>query len=149
MYSMIQLKTLVSYGRHRTRLLSLGRGFIPIPVVLMCLAFLPQMRAAPGASTPGQGTYGSAAVEDPRALLLQMRAAPDVSPPPDGVYGGSTAEGYKALFRLTNGAFDTAIGWLSLASDTTSSFNTGVGAGTLVLNNGNENTATGAGALLL
>ena len=81
-----------------------------------------------------------------------MRATPDVSPPPDGVYGGSTAEGYQALFNLGNdgpGGFDTAIGWRSLYFDTTASFNTGVGAGTLALNNADENTASGAGALLL
>jgi len=78
-----------------------------------------------------------------------MRAAPDVSPPPDGVYGGSTAEGHEALFNLTTGGFDTALGWRSSYFDTTASFNTGVGAGTLALNNGDENTASGAGALLL
>jgi hypothetical protein len=37
---------------------------------------------------------------------------------------------------------------LSLRGLTTGSFNTGVGAGTLALNNGERNTATGAGALL-
>jgi hypothetical protein len=78
-----------------------------------------------------------------------MRAAPDVSPPPDGVYGGSTAEGHEALFNLSTGGFDTALGWRSSYFDTTASFNTGVGAGTLALNNGDENTASGAGALLL
>src|SRR6059058_4125927 len=57
--------------------------------------------------------------------------------------------GLYALFSLTNGAFNTAIGWESIATATTASFNTGVGAGTLALNNGDENTASGAGALLL
>jgi hypothetical protein len=149
MYSLIQLKKLVSCGRDRTRLLSLGRGFVPIPLVLMCLAFLPQMRAGPGVNTTGQETYGSRTVEDARALMLQMPAAPDVTPPPDGVYSGSTAEGHQALFNLTTGGFDTALGWRSLYFDTTASFNTGAGAGTLALNNADENTATGAGALLL
>jgi len=49
------------------------------------------------------------------------------------------------LFRSGN----TAIGWFSLASNTDGSFNTGVGAGALDLNNGGENTAVGTGALLL
>src|SRR6267378_3099054 len=120
MYSLIQPRTLVLRGRDRARPLPLRRGFLLIAHVLVCFGLLPQ-----------------------------MRAAPDVSPPPDGVYGGSTAEGHEALFNLTTGGFDTALGWRSSYFDTTASFNTGVGAGTLALNNGDENTASGAGALLL
>lgn len=77
------------------------------------------------------------------------QAAPDVSPPPDGGYaGGNTAEGQRALSSRTTGIYNNAIGIYSLLSLTTASFNTGDGAGTLLLNNANENTATGAGALL-
>jgi trimeric autotransporter adhesin len=73
-----------------------------------------------------------------------------VSPPPDGGYPNfTTAEGQNALFSLTSGAANTAVGWFSLKSVTTGSFNTGVGAGTLVLNTGAENTAIGTAALLL
>ena len=72
-----------------------------------------------------------------------------VSPPPDGGYpGGNTAEGQNALLSLTTGGYNMAVGFFSLRSDTTGSFNTGVGAGTLFVNNANQNTATGAGALL-
>jgi len=120
MYSLIQLKTLVSCGRDLAPSLPLRRRCLLIPLILTGLAFLPQ-----------------------------VQAASDVDPPPDGVYGGSTAEGYQALHHLTTGAFETAIGWESLATDTTGNYNTGVGAGTLALNNGDENAATGAGALLL
>ena len=80
------------------------------------------------------------------ALLAKVEA---VSPPPDGDYpGGNTAEGQEALFSLTSGIYNTALGWLSLESVSTGDLNTGVGAGTLVFNTANENTATGAGALL-
>ena len=73
-----------------------------------------------------------------------------VSPPPDGGYPGfTTAEGTNALNFLTTGAGNTGVGWRSLFSNTTSNFNTGVGAGTLVLNTGDSNTAVGAAALLL
>jgi hypothetical protein len=75
-----------------------------------------------------------------------------VSPPPDGGYpGGNTAEGFNALFNLSteDGAFNTAIGFYSLFSNTTGSLNTAVGAGALDLNTGDNNTATGAAALLL
>ena len=41
-----------------------------------------------------------------------------VMPPPDGGYPGfNTAEGQKALFNLSTGAGNTAIGWFSLFSN--------------------------------
>jgi hypothetical protein len=73
-----------------------------------------------------------------------------VSPAPDGCYPNfTTAEGCDALSLLTTGAGNTALGWRSLFLNTVGSFNTGVGAGALVLNNGSSNTAVGAAALLL
>jgi hypothetical protein len=54
----------------------------------------------------------------------------------------------SALLSLTSGGYNTAIGFWSLRSDTTTSFNTGIGAGTLFANIGEQNTATGALALL-
>ena len=72
-----------------------------------------------------------------------------VSPPPDGGYpGGNTAEGYLSLGSLTTSTYNTAVGIFSLESLTTGSFCTGLGAGTLLANTADENTATGAGALL-
>jgi hypothetical protein len=72
-----------------------------------------------------------------------------VSPAPDGGYPGfNTAEGQNALKNLSTGQGNTGLGWFSLFSDTTASFNTGVGAGTLVLNTADANTAVGAVALL-
>jgi hypothetical protein len=72
-----------------------------------------------------------------------------VVPAPDGGYpGGNTAEGQNALLSLTCGTYNAAVGFLSLSSDSTGSFNTGIGAGTLLANTADENTATGAGALL-
>src|SRR5215208_2709917 len=69
-------------------------------------------------------------------LLPQVEA---VVPPPDGGYPNfTTAEGQNALFSLTTGAANTAVGWFSLKSVTAGSFNTGVGAGTLVLNTGDK-----------
>ena len=72
-----------------------------------------------------------------------------VFPPPDGGYPNfNTAEGTNALDNLTSGAGNTAVGWHSLFSDVVASFNTAVGAGTLLFNNADENTAIGAAALL-
>lgn len=81
------------------------------------------------------------------ALLPKAQA---VIPPPDGGYSNfTTAEGANALLHLTSGVGNTALGWSSLFSDTTASYNTGVGAGALALNNADQNTAIGAGALFL
>jgi uncharacterized coiled-coil protein SlyX len=74
-------------------------------------------------------------------LLPQMQASPQVVPAPDGCYPGfTTAEGCQALQNLTTGTGNTGVGWRSLFS---------VGAGALVLNTGDSNTAVGAVALLL
>src|SRR5215211_6920186 len=73
-----------------------------------------------------------------------------VVPAPDGGYPNfNTAEGSNALQNLGTGTANTAAGWYSLFTGSTGSFNTGVGAGALVLNNGDENTAVGTAALLL
>jgi Chaperone of endosialidase len=79
-----------------------------------------------------------------------------VNPAPDGGYPGvNTAEGSDALQHLTIGVANAAIGWRSLFSNTEGSYNTALGAGTLLLNVGNQstgegtqNTAIGAAALL-
>jgi len=86
----------------------------------------------------------SASVIFATALISQA-----LTPPPDGGYdGGNTAEGQNTLFSLTNGAYNTAVGFLSLKSNATGNFNTGLGAGALFLNTADSNTAIGAGALL-
>ena len=84
------------------------------------------------------------------ATIAFLPVAQPVSPAPDGCYPNfTTAEGCNALGSLTTGAGNTAVGWFSLFSNTTTDFNTGVGAGTLALNNADNNTAVGAAALFL
>ena len=84
------------------------------------------------------------------AFSLMAHAEPDVSPPPDGGYPGfTTAEGQNALKNLTSGFGNSAFGWYSLFSVTSASYNTGLGAGTLALNTGQANTASGVAALIL
>jgi hypothetical protein len=80
---------------------------------------------------------------------VALPKADAVNPPPDGGYpGGNTAEGQNALFSLTGGTFNTAVGFFSLRSDIIGNFNTAVGAGTLLATTAYQNTAIGAGALL-
>jgi Chaperone of endosialidase len=87
------------------------------------------------------------------AVLISLVCLPKVravTPPPDGGYPNfTTAEGTNALKNLSTGAGNTGLGWYSLFSDTAASFNTAVGAGTLVINTADNNTAVGAAALLL
>jgi uncharacterized coiled-coil protein SlyX len=79
------------------------------------------------------------------ALAPQAQA---ISPSPDGGYpGANTAEGQNALFSLTSGVYNTAVGWLSLTSNATGNANTAVGAGALFATTADQNTAVGAGAL--
>jgi hypothetical protein len=58
-------------------------------------------------------------------------------------------KGRIAFFSLTSGAANTALGRFSLHSITTGIFNTGIDAGTLVLNTGDENAGIGTTAFLL
>jgi Chaperone of endosialidase len=82
------------------------------------------------------------------ALVLAQRTQA-VNPSPDGGYaGGNTAEGQDALLNLTSGTFNTAVGLISLRDIKKGNLNTALGAGTLFVNGADENTATGAGALL-
>jgi Chaperone of endosialidase len=91
------------------------------------------------------------------ALLPKAQAAPAPETPDPGAVGGSlnTADGDHALFNVTTGIGNAALGWFSLLSNTDGSFNTAVGAGTLLLNVGDQttgdglqNTAVGTAALL-
>src|SRR5215472_8411509 len=84
------------------------------------------------------------------SLAIVGQKAQAVSPAPDGCYPGyTTAEGCGALNILTTGLGNTGLGWRALFSNATNNFNTGVGAGALALNTGEENTAVGAAAGLL
>src|SRR5207244_3956602 len=115
MYSLNQVKTLALCGRDPARSLPLWRGFLLIPLILVCFALAPQTQAV----TPSpDGCYGDNTTFN-------------------------TAEGCDALFLNSSsgtgfvvGSGNTGIGWRSLYSDSAGNFNTGCGGGTLALNNG-------------
>jgi hypothetical protein len=117
MYPLNQLKTLVSCGRDPARSLPLRRGFLLIPLTLVCFALSPQVQSA--TDTP-----------DPGPLPIS-----------------NTADGQLALSGVT-GIYNSAFGIYALLSNGAANFNTGVGAGTLLVNTASEQTAVGAGALL-
>jgi trimeric autotransporter adhesin len=89
--------------------------------------------------------------------VMPVQTAPVPETPDPGAVGGSfnTADGTRALGNVTTGIANAAFGWFSLLSNTDGSFNTAVGAATLILNIGDqttgeglENTAVGTAALL-
>ncbi len=89
----------------------------------MCLAFLPQLRAAPEASTPREGTY---------ALFSLTTGAFE------------TAIGWESLATNTTASYNTGVGAGTLALNNADE-NTASGAGALLLNTtGAANTANGA-----
>src|SRR5262249_5020372 len=121
MYTLNQVKMLVPWGRDPARSLPLWRGFLLIPLILVCFAFAPQTRAQ------GGGTCLDGC---------------------DTNFG--TFQGDNALISNGSvGAGNTAFGWRSLFSNSTANFNTAVGGGALAFNNGESNTAVGAAALAL
>jgi hypothetical protein len=66
----------------------------------------------------------------------------------DPVPTSNTADGQGALGSITTGLYNSAFGFLTVLSLSDGNFDTGVGAGALLLDNGGTNTAVGAGALL-
>jgi hypothetical protein len=79
--------------------------------------------------------------------LTQVQAAVN-TPDPGSVPATNTADGASALGSITSGTFNAAFGFFSLLLLTDADFNTGIGAGALLVNNASDNTAVGAGALL-
>jgi Chaperone of endosialidase len=118
--SNIQLKATTP----RRKNLRPGLFVIPLVLAFVGLAFSPRAQATP-----------------PGALR----------PPPDGGYfNETTAEGDGALFSLTTGFGNTALGFYALHSETTGSFNTATGRNALRFHiTGNHNTATGGAALAI
>ena len=134
MHSLNQVNKLVSCGRDPARSLPLWRGFLLIPLILVCFAFAPQTRAvvpAPDGFYPGLNT-----AEGQDALFALTSGT------------GNTGLGWRALF-FNNADFNTAVGAAAGALNFSGTANTSVGFGALLVNNaGSRNTAAGAAALL-
>ena len=80
--------------------------------------------------------------------LLPVANAGEPAAPDTAIAGGNTADGYLALLNLNGGFYNSAFGVFSLLSLTDANFDTGIGAGALLSDNGGTNTAVGAGALI-
>src|SRR5437879_12988358 len=80
-------------------------------------------------------------------LCQQMQSATDTPDPGGYLATSNTADVQGALGSLTTGLYNSAFGFLSVLSLSDGNFDTGVGAGALLVDNGGQNTAVGAGAL--
>jgi hypothetical protein len=136
--------------RNSTNYARSPRGFVLIPLLIVCFALLPGGQATPeeGPATPATPQEASTAPEIPANLnprVMQLPTTPD-----PGSVGGSfnTADGQNALASVITGSANTAVGWFALFSNAENSFNTATGAGALLFNTADNNTAFGAAALL-
>ena len=83
MYSLIQLKTLVSCGRDPARSLPLRRGFLLIPLILVSFALCQQVQAAPSLETPDPGALPLSNTADGASALASITSA--------GIYNSAPA----------------------------------------------------------
>ena len=135
MHSLNQVNKLVSCGRDPARSLPLWRGFLLIPLILVCFAFAPQTRAVVPAPDGCYSNFNTA--EGCQALQFIIGG------------DGNTGLGWRSLFSTTGGDFNTGVGAGTLVLNGQGNDNTAVGAVALLLNDaGERNTAVGAGAMV-
>ena len=120
--------------RNSTNYSPLRRAFIVIPLVLMCFALSPRVRAV----TPApDGGYPGANTAEGTDALFSLTSGID-----------NTALGFEALFHITAGNFNTAQGFRALFRNTTGFQNTATGVNALITNTtGRSNTANGVNTL--
>jgi len=129
----------------------LRRGFLLIPLLLVCFGLLPTARAVTPA--PDGGYPGFNTAEGVNALFSLTTGAANTANGYEALYHNTagyfnTATGYEALYHDTTGFDNTANGSQALASNTTGSQNTANGTDALYSNTtGNQNTANGYAAL--
>ena len=137
--------------RNSTNYSPLRRAFIVIPLVLMCFALSPRVRAVTPA--PDGGYPGANTAEGTDALFSLTSGIDNTALGFEALFHNTagnfnTAEGFRALFRNTTGFQNTATGVNALITNTTGSSNTANGVNTLFRNTtGFQNAATGVQAL--
>jgi len=146
----------------------LQRAFILIPLLLMCFALSPRVRAvtpAPDGGYPGNNTAegtnalfnlttghnntanGTAALSS-NTIGVQNTATGALALFSNSTASGNTADGFEALVHNTTGFLNTGTGWHALFANTTGFHNTADGFAALLGNTtGNHNTANGDTAL--
>ena len=145
------MKTIILPTRSPIRRLSLRRGFLLIPLVLVCLGLAPMVQAV-GPDTDGS-IPGSNNGEGLGVLVNRTTGVWNTGTGFEALNhltagNQNTATGLRALTSDTNGGFNTATGVLSLFSNTSGFFNSATGAYSLANNTiASYNTANGYAAL--
>src|ERR1700745_2555997 len=134
MYSLNQVKKLVSCGRDPARSVPFWRGFLLIPLILVSLAVAPQTQAVSPA--PDGGYPGFNTAEGDQSLFLLNGGL------------GNTGVGWRSNFSAVGANLNTGVGAATLLLNTADN-NTAVGGLSLFLNTaGTANTATGSMSLM-
>ena len=121
MHSLNQVNKLVSCGRDPARSLPLWRGFLLIPLILVCFAFAPQTRAVVPAPDGCYRSFNTA--EGCNALQFLITGA------------ANTALGWRSLFSNTAGELQYWCWcWNAGPQPRRGMTNTAVGAAALLLN---------------
>ena len=119
------------------------RGLLLIPLVLAGFALCQQVQSATDEPSHAPKQVQSA----PDTPEQQMQNVPN-TPDPGPLPATNTGDGQGALASITTGLYNSAFGFDALLLNADANFNTGIGAGALLVNNASNNTAVGAGALL-
>src|SRR5262249_33214257 len=126
MYSLNQVKMLASCGRDPGRSLPLWRGFLLVPLILVCLALVPQMHAIVPPPDGGYPNFNTAEGED--ALFFNTTAS------------ANTGIGWRSLYSDTTARFNTGCGGGTLALNNGEGQNSGGGGGKFGQKNGMRKT---------
>jgi hypothetical protein len=133
MHSLNKVKRLASRGRDPARSLPLWRGFLLIPLILVCFAVLPQAQAQVCEDGCNSSLFNTFQGDD--TLLFNTTGL------------GNTAFGWRSLFSNSTGNFNTAMGPSLILNHGDN--NTAVGTAALLLNDtGLENSAVGVDAMV-
>jgi hypothetical protein len=132
----------------------LRHGFLLIPLVFLCFALSPAVRAALPPPPPDGGYLNGNTAEGTNALFNLTTGPNNTAIGDSALFSNTngttnTATGFDALGNNTSGSENTAIGSSALQSNQTGNGNTADGSSALLLNTGDGNTAMGDGALLL
>ena len=128
------MKTITKLIKHSMNRWPLRRGFIVIPMVLVCFAFAPALQAVTPAPDGGYPNRNTAEGDD---ALFSLTSG-----------DGNTALGFQALYLNTTGEHNTAVGREALFNNTNNN-NTAIGVVALYSNTtGDDNTAIGLNTLV-
>jgi hypothetical protein len=131
----------------------LRRGFLFIPLAIVCFGLTPAPNAFGVSPAPDGGYSSGNTAEGTNALFSRTSGVWNTALGYQALYhvttgNQNTATGFQTLFNTTTGSLSVANGSQALFNNTTGSFNTATGFRTLYYNTiGSDNTGNGYEAL--